>query len=299
MKPFFTIVIPLFNKESVVVKTLESVLNQTYSDFDVVVVDDGSTDASAEKVRSVDSEKIHLFTTKNGGPGAARNRGVEKAIELNGDNTWVLFLDADDILLPSALGCLASAISEQPSAQMIVGNFLVSNGENKRLYSSKANPEFVRNPFRAFFFRDLSSRAGSFTCQAGVLKKYPHNETYRRYEDAEMLFRMFRDLKVFQIPQVIEIYQEAFCAARSRRCMKEDFLGHISMSGVKNFWEKIVLWELYILAKNEFPSEYKSLYPGWEFKYLPIKIAYHVLFRYRLVRNNRNKWLIDDSGSAS
>lgn len=87
-----SVVIPLYNKKKFLMKTLESVLSQGYPYYEVIVVDDGSTDGSLELVESIKSEKIRVISQGNAGPGAARNRGVEES-----KHSWVAFIDADDI----------------------------------------------------------------------------------------------------------------------------------------------------------------------------------------------------------
>lgn len=86
-----SVVIPLYNKQDSVAHTLECVLSQTYPDFEVVVVDDGSKDQSAAVVERFTDARIRLIKQKNGGVSAARNRGIEEA-----HGEFVAFLDADD-----------------------------------------------------------------------------------------------------------------------------------------------------------------------------------------------------------
>ncbi len=93
-----SVVIPLYNKEHQIAETLRSVLEQTFQDFEVVIVDDGSTDKSAEEALKIRDPRIRLVRQENAGVSAARNRGVEEArFDL------VAFLDADDRWKPEYL----------------------------------------------------------------------------------------------------------------------------------------------------------------------------------------------------
>ncbi|MDC1265606.1 glycosyltransferase family 2 protein [Flavobacteriaceae bacterium] len=87
-----SVIIPLFNKEHFIKKTLLSVLNQTFSDFEVLLINDGSTDGSLDIVNSFDDERIKLYTTENKGVSHARNYGVSKST-----SDLIAFLDADDL----------------------------------------------------------------------------------------------------------------------------------------------------------------------------------------------------------
>jgi glycosyltransferase involved in cell wall biosynthesis len=89
--PFFSVVIPLYNKEKYIRRTLESVIRQTFSDFEVIIVDDGSTDNSVKVVESFDDPRIRLNRQANGGVSSARNLGIDVA-----KGRYIAFLDADD-----------------------------------------------------------------------------------------------------------------------------------------------------------------------------------------------------------
>ena len=79
MNPFFSVIIPLFNKENEIKSTLESVLSQTFQDFEVIVIDDGSTDNGKKIVEDFNNSKIKLISTRNNGVSKARNIGIEEA----------------------------------------------------------------------------------------------------------------------------------------------------------------------------------------------------------------------------
>lgn len=99
-KPFFSIIIPVYNKEKVVLRSIESALSQSYSDYEIIVVLDPSTDRSSEIVRSLTDPRIRVFERDNPGPGgyAARNLGIKMA-----KGQWITFLDADDEWLDFSL----------------------------------------------------------------------------------------------------------------------------------------------------------------------------------------------------
>ena len=87
-----SVIIPLYNKEKQIAKTLQTVLNQTYQNFEIVIVNDGSTDRSVDEVKKFLNSRIRLINQKNGGVSAARNRGIKEA-----KGEYLAFLDADDI----------------------------------------------------------------------------------------------------------------------------------------------------------------------------------------------------------
>ena len=91
MKPFFSVIIPLYNKEKYIEKTIKSVLNQLFNDFEIIIVDDGSSDKSLNIVSEFNSPKIKIIKQSNKGAGAARNLGIYHA-----KADYIALLDADD-----------------------------------------------------------------------------------------------------------------------------------------------------------------------------------------------------------
>lgn len=94
MSDMISIIIPAYNAADYLVQTIESVLNQTYSDFELILVDDGSTDRTCEIIKDYQGKdaRIKYFYKENGGVSSARNLGLQKA---TGD--FVSFLDSDDL----------------------------------------------------------------------------------------------------------------------------------------------------------------------------------------------------------
>ena len=119
----FSVIIPLYNKAPYVKKALESVCRQTYSDYELIVINDGSTDDScmiAEKnLQGMDGINYRLITQENSGVSAARNNGVAAS---SGD--YIAFLDADDWWEPTYLEKMAQLIEDYPEAGLYASNYM-------------------------------------------------------------------------------------------------------------------------------------------------------------------------------
>lgn len=115
--PHFSVIIPVYNGEAFVARAIESVLTQTWPAHEVIVVDDGSTDRTAEVVVSF-ADRVRYLRQENAGVSAARNRGAGMA---TGD--WLAFLDADDWYYPDRLRWHAEAIVREPGLDFLTGDY--------------------------------------------------------------------------------------------------------------------------------------------------------------------------------
>jgi glycosyltransferase involved in cell wall biosynthesis len=133
-------VVPLYNKRSTIERTVDSVLAQTFGDFELVVVDDGSSDGGAELVeRRYDDPRIRVHRQANAGPGAARNRGVELArAEL------IAFLDADDEWRTPFLERAIERLASHPECAVFTSAFVYGAGGVNRW----AELGFLQGPWR-------------------------------------------------------------------------------------------------------------------------------------------------------
>lgn len=110
---FFSVIIPLYNKENFIENTLRSVLNQSFTDFEVILVNDGSTDSSEEKAKQFIDPRIRYFLKENGGASSARNYGIEKA-----QSNYITFIDADDYWYPDFLQEMFKNINRYPELKV-------------------------------------------------------------------------------------------------------------------------------------------------------------------------------------
>ena len=182
-----SIIIPLYNKKGKIEHTIQSILCQTTQNFEIVIVNDGSTDQSEQVVEKIRDNRIRLVNQANGGPSKARNTGI---LEAKGD--WILFLDADDDLLPNALSVFVSLTERDPKEKCFACNFYLERNGQKRLYSYSYSEKIIENPFMAWSFHCLFPRTGASLFHKEITKDFLFNEKYRRYEDAEWLFRIMR-----------------------------------------------------------------------------------------------------------
>lgn len=121
-----SVVIPLYNKEKQIAYTLQSVFEQTFQDFEIVVVDDGSTDNSVEEVEKFDDSRIRLIHQTNAGVSAARNRGIEEA-----RGELIAFLDADDEWMPEYLATQYGLYQKYPECSVYACNYEFRDSEGK------------------------------------------------------------------------------------------------------------------------------------------------------------------------
>lgn len=128
-----SIVIPLYNKATSIQKTLNSVFAQTYTDYEIVIVDDGSTDDSVAIVRSINDARIRLISQANGGVSVARNRGTAEA-----KGEYIAYLDADDVWSPNYLETQVDMINRYPQCCMYGVNYQICD------YSGIIVPTIIR-----------------------------------------------------------------------------------------------------------------------------------------------------------
>lgn len=266
--PLMSIIIPLYNKEKYILKTIESIIRQDYEDYEIVVVDDGSIDNSVALVQNLNNEKIKIFKKKNGGSASARNYGVNKAI-----GKWGLFLDADDTLEPDALNILDNLIHKEPNCEFFCCNHYIQSGNKKILFSSRFKEGYIRNNFFAYQTKRIKPRAGATLFSMSLLRKYPFNEQFRRYEDEDCWFNIMRNTRAYTSPLPIMVYnQNSLEASKPRENITEDYISQLSYLG-KSWWEQLTLYDLYLQGCRIYSGEMDILYGPREMYNYKVKIC--------------------------
>lgn len=132
---YFSIVMPAYNVEKVINRTLSSLISQSYKKFEIILIDDGSQDNSIEVINSFIKDNrnmdIRLITIKNSGAPTARNIGIKQA-----KYEWIAFLDADDEFTPNKLELFAKVIKNNDTINLISSNFKEINGIKTVLFDN-------------------------------------------------------------------------------------------------------------------------------------------------------------------
>jgi glycosyltransferase involved in cell wall biosynthesis len=256
MSPFFSIIIPVYNKVDTLSRSIESVLHQTFIDFELIIVDDGSTDNSPNLVIQYanSDDRIRYFRQENNGVCSARNKGIVNAL-----GNYVCFLDADDEVGENWLRHFKDCLNVQ-QYEIVFCNMLIHQ------LDGKTNIVNAQYPFRPDKYDENGFfQAGTFTIQRSYLNRAGFfDESIRFGEFTELSFRC-RSL--------------GFSKAYTN---KTDFTYYISYTGGgKNQINRIHSC-LYLLNKH---SWYFKLFPHVKRLYLQnIAVSYARLWDFKNAR---------------
>ncbi|NTX09357.1 glycosyltransferase family 2 protein [Myxococcus sp. CA051A] len=184
--PFFSVVIPTYNRARLLERTLASVFAQEERDFEVLVVDDGSQDDTLEVLARL-GEQVRVLQQSNAGPGAARNLGIQAA-----RGEYVVFLDSDDLWFPWTLASYRQVLEEHGAPTVVMGTSVSFSGEEELA-------RVAREPVRASLFTDYLASALDRTPRTACVLAV-RTEALRRVEgftplrivaeDYDLLFRL-------------------------------------------------------------------------------------------------------------
>lgn len=237
-----SVIIPLYNKEKSVHRSISSVLNQTYNDFEIIIVDDGSTDNSYEEVAKIKSDKIRLFHQVNKGVSAARNFGISVS---KGD--LIAFLDADDYWLPNHLRNIYTMHGLYPDCGMYIQNKIRLSFDKFEdflkqefpLEFQKSNCIYENNWLKKFY--SYSYITSSIAISKSVIAQVGgFDETLTHGEDLDLWFRIAEYAPVTYyncISAIILYYGEGYHTLGFNKVKKEK---HYSFKWKKMLDQKIV-----------------------------------------------------------
>lgn len=190
----FSIVVPTYNRAHLISKTLDSILCQTYSNYEVIVVDDGSTDNTEELIRSKYRDRVRFYKKENAERAAARNFGTKQA-----KGEYVLWFDSDDIMYPNHLYVTSEMVKQHNSPEVIALSFDFLD----------VNDQIVRTDILPDKINEIMYKGNLLSCDAVFVRKdiadgNPFNEDrdLSASEDYELWLRLASQFKITSSKEV-------------------------------------------------------------------------------------------------
>ena len=198
----FSIVIPLYNKELSIGDTIVSVLNQKFKDFELLIINDGSTDKSLDVVKTIKDHRIRIIDQKNQGVSSARNRGVNESLY-----DFIAFLDGDDIWKNNHLEVLYKMHQEFSDASVFVTSFDYSN--DRAIFRNKRVKEVskVENYFEEAITENIITSSNVLVKKNAFKVVGLFNENIKYGEDLDLWYRLAQKFDIIKSTKVTAIYR--------------------------------------------------------------------------------------------
>lgn len=252
----FSVVIPLYNKELSVKNTIQSVLNQTFQDFEIVIVNDGSTDRSVEVVEGFNDPRIRLIHQKNQGVSAARNKGIKEA-----KYEWIAFLDGDDLWKHNHLEEINKMKKLYPKEKVFVTSFKYSDNRKKFRHFRDKNIFKIDNYFKEAIEEELIWTSVVVIHKSCFKKVGLFNSILVRGEDKDLWARLGRNYNIIKSQLITATYRiEAENRSDNRTPIKRTFEANINLSNAKskeefNYYKHLIIAKLKaVIVRKEWHS---------------------------------------------
>lgn len=201
--PLISVIIPAYNSEKTIRETIESVIQQTFDDWELIVINDGSQDRTVEIVSQIKDSRIKLFYYQNAGVSASRNRGFDKSV-----GEFISFLDADDIWTPDKLESQLNALHSHPEAAVAYSWTDYINESGHFLYPGQQatlNGNVYRQMLVRFF---LESGSNMLVRREAFLKVGGFKERLFMGEDWECCISLAKEYEFVVVPRPQILYRQ-------------------------------------------------------------------------------------------
>ncbi len=198
--PLFSVVIPTYNRAAKVVRAVESVLAQNFADYDVWVIDDGSTDATPEALAPY-LDHIHYVRQANGGAARARNRGIQES-----QGKYVAILDSDDRWYPQKLGACVRAIQAHPASGLFYSQWEVVDEAGRRLWIDRSR-KVKGSAYQALLKGDFLAASSAVIKRECLEATGGFDPLMQPCEDWDLWLRIARKFSIELVPEVLVIFE--------------------------------------------------------------------------------------------
>ena len=286
-KPLVSVIIPVWNAGASICNMTDAILGQSFRDFELILVDDGSTDNTLSvlrKIEKVDS-RVRVFTKPNGGPSSARNLGLEKAV-----GEYIQFYDADDKVAQDALQIVITAIKKSKSDLTVSGWSIDLRGKRKRIDNYKhisPKRELVSNNLEAYVLRSLGTNGMLYNLWNKLFRADIIREHHLRFredlsfgEDLIFALHYFSHISHLQVISDITYHYQ------------ESSAGTFGKSALNTTFRRINSEELAIFASNNQTPEISDLFHWiewrWLLSYWLLVARSHRSYRQKIVSLKKN-----------
>ena len=202
-KPTVSVIIPVYNKREYIKETVNSVLNQDFGSFEIIVVDDGSTDDSLEVVKSISDPRLQIFSQSNSGVERSRNFGFSKSV-----GPFIIFLDADDLMISNRLRKQIDLFSANKDL-VLVGTWASVIDHSGNTIGSIRPPTSNASLQLAHLFRNQFVSSSVMINRSALKNGFVFNETRgkRFAEDYDLWLRLSKQGQVSNISEKLTAYR--------------------------------------------------------------------------------------------
>lgn len=196
-----SVVIPTYNREKTILRAIQSVLNQTYTNLEVLVIDDGSTDGTADIVNSIQDDRVkYVVMEQNGGPSRARNAGVQMA-----EGEWIAFQDSDDCWHVNKLKIQMEYANMYPEFSMIYCMYKMNfgNGEVITVPVEPLPDVMEGNMLKTLLKRNVIGAPTVMVKRTAFEAVGGFDASYKALEDWEYVVRFAKEYKIGFLPDVL------------------------------------------------------------------------------------------------
>ncbi|MGB3405557.1 MAG: glycosyltransferase [Microcoleaceae cyanobacterium] len=284
-----SIIIPVYNGEKTIQETIFSILNQTYQHFEIIIINDGSTDSTLEVISSIPNPQIKVFSYPNSGVSASRNRGIALA-----SGEYISFIDADDLWTPDKLEAQLNALQKHPQAA-VAYSWTDWIDESGQVISSGGHHQFSGDVYKHLFLGDFVEGGSNVLIRKSALDKVGvFDESINFSEDWELWLRLAAQYQYIVIPRTQILYRISHQSASFNVLQMEKSSLQVIQKAIDNSPQPIEFLQSQCLANRYKYLICKTLdsYPMRKNGLIAIRFLWNILYNDPKVIKSRVFWKI-------
>lgn len=250
----FSIILPTYNRAKFIKNAINSVLNQTFIDFELIIIDDGSTDHTREIVTNIKDSRIKYHYQENAERSAARNKGIELA-----KGRWICFLDSDDEYLPNHLAVINEEIDSDLFPKLLVTGNIIRKSENEKKHNLLDSKENLLIEISTKFIL-----MNSVCVHADILRDNKFNNQFRIWEDTHLWLRIAAQFPIIQLQKytvIQNIHENGTVVQGMKKIRLKEVLQYISaVQDLRDNYAKLFEGKLPVNYFNQYINSKNRMY---------------------------------------